>query len=105
MICKTPPLKPPVGNVSGDPGTVLPKFQTSPKSKKDFMNNDSFLRLPNIIGNKKARPPIPALIPVSKTTWWAGIKSGIYPPAIKLSPRVCVWKASEIQALINQPKK
>jgi len=67
--------------------------------------SDYFLRLPQIIGNPRAVPPIIGLIPVSKTTWWAGIKSGIYPSAIKLSPRVCVWRASEIQALINQPKK
>jgi hypothetical protein len=67
--------------------------------------SDFFLRLPQIIGNRKAKPPIPGLIPVSKTTWWAGIKSGIYPPAIKLSPRVCVWRASDIQALISQAKK
>ena len=66
---------------------------------------DSFLRLPSIIGNKKAKPPTPALIPVSKTTWWAGIKSGIYPPPIKLSPRVCVWRESEIQALIQNFNK
>jgi len=69
------------------------------------MHEDFFLRLPQIIGNRKAKPPIPGLIPVSKTTWWAGIKSGIYPPAIKLSPRVCVWRASDIQALISQAKK
>ena len=69
------------------------------------MSNDSFLRLANIIGNKKANPPIPALIPVSKTTWWAGTKSGIYPPPIKLSERVAVWRSSDIQALIKQAKK
>jgi hypothetical protein len=67
--------------------------------------SDFFLRLPQIIGNRKTKPPIPGIIPVSKTTWWAGIKSGIYPPAIKLSPRVCVWRASDIQALISQAKK
>ena len=35
-----------------------------------------FVRLPQIIGSAKARPPIPALIPVSRSTWWAGVKSG-----------------------------
>lgn len=32
-----------------------------------------YLRLAQIIGNPKANPPIPALIPVSKSTWWAGL--------------------------------
>ncbi len=59
-----------------------------------------FLRLPQIIGDKKSIPP---LIPVCKTTWWAGVKAGIYPEPIKLSPRVTCWRASEIYALIDQP--
>jgi prophage regulatory protein len=67
--------------------------------------SDKFLRLPQILGDTKANPPIPALIPVCKTTWYAGIKNGIYPKGIKLSPRVCVWRESSIHALINQPQK
>lgn len=61
-----------------------------------------FLRLPQIIGNAKASPPIPALIPVSKSTWWAGVKSGRYPKAVKLGPRVTAWRAEAIRALIAQ---
>jgi prophage regulatory protein len=38
-----------------------------------------FLRLPQIIGGEN-NPP---LIPVSKSTWWAGVKSGRYPPSVK----------------------
>ena len=45
-----------------------------------------FVRLPQIIGSTKARPPIPALIPVSRSTWWAGVKSGRYPQPVKLGP-------------------
>jgi|APGre2960657444_1045066.scaffolds.fasta_scaffold218767_1 prophage regulatory protein len=62
---------------------------------------DAFLRLPQIIGNAKANPPIPALIPIGKTAWYAGIDSGIFPKGIKLSPRICVWRESEIQNLIQ----
>ena len=36
-----------------------------------------YLRLPQIIGDP--RRGIPALIPVSRSTWWAGVKSGRYP--------------------------
>ena len=32
-----------------------------------------FLRLPQIVGDPKAYPPTPALIPVSKSTWPAVI--------------------------------
>jgi hypothetical protein len=33
-----------------------------------------FVRLPQIIGNSKAG--IPAIIPVSNSTWWYGVKAG-----------------------------
>jgi hypothetical protein len=37
-----------------------------------------FVRLRQIIGDPKADPPIPPLIPVGKSTWWEGVKSGRY---------------------------
>ena len=60
-----------------------------------------FLRLPNIIGNPEANPPIPALIPVKKSCWWAGVKSGRFPKPVKLGPRVTAWKVEDILALIQ----
>ncbi len=38
-------------------------------------------------------------IPVSKSTWWAGIKDGRFPKPQKLGARVTVWKAEDIRAL------
>jgi len=61
-----------------------------------------FLRLHQIIGNPKATPPIPALIPVSKTAWWQGVKDGKYPKSVKLSIRTTAWKKSDILALIKE---
>jgi hypothetical protein len=63
-----------------------------------------FMRLPQIIGNPKANPPLPPIIPVCRTTWWAGVKSGLYPKPIKLSPRVTVWRREDILALLALPK-
>jgi predicted DNA-binding transcriptional regulator AlpA len=59
-----------------------------------------FLRLPQIIGDKRATPPIPALVPIGKSAWWAGVKDGRYPRGIKLSPRVTVWTVASIRELI-----
>jgi hypothetical protein len=50
-----------------------------------------FLRLKQIIGDPTVNPPIPPLIPVSKSTWWAGIKAGIYPKQVRLSKRTIGW--------------
>lgn len=60
-----------------------------------------FVRLPQIIGNPKAEPPIPPVIPVSKSTWWAGIKSDRYPKPVKLGSRVTAWRVEDIRALIE----
>lgn len=59
-----------------------------------------FLRLPQIIGD--AERGIPAVIPVSKSTWWAGCKAGRYPKPVKLGPRTTAWNVADIRALIEQ---
>jgi prophage regulatory protein len=61
-----------------------------------------FLRLPQIIGDRKAKPPIPALIPVSRSTWWAGIADGRYPRAIKIGTRISAWRVQDIRDLIDR---
>lgn len=46
-------------------------------------------------------PVILAHIPVSRSTWWAGVKSGKYPVPIKsLGANITAWKAEDIHALI-----
>jgi predicted DNA-binding transcriptional regulator AlpA len=61
-----------------------------------------YLRLPQILGNPKAN--IPALIPISKSAWWAGIKAGRYPKGVKLGPRTTAWPVESIRALIASTK-
>jgi len=43
-----------------------------------------------------------AVIPICKSSWWAGVKSGRYPKAVKLSARCVAWKAEDIHNLIKQ---
>lgn len=61
-----------------------------------------FIRLSQIVGDKKANPPVSAIIPVSRSTWWAGVKSGRYPQSVKLSERCTAWRVEDIRALIEQ---
>ena len=60
------------------------------------------IRLKNILGDPKADPPIPTIIPVSKSTWWAGVKSGHFPQPVKLGPRITAWRVSDIRDMIEQ---
>lgn len=56
-----------------------------------------FVRLWQIIGDKETPP----FVPVGRSTWWAGVKSGRYPQPVKLGPRTTVWRAEEIWALVK----
>lgn len=40
-------------------------------------------------------------IPVGRSTWWAGVKTGRFPKPIKLGERVTAWRAEDIRALIE----
>ena len=53
-----------------------------------------FLRLKSILA-----PNGP--IPVSKSTWWAGVKDGRFPKPLKLGARVTVWRVEDIRDLIE----
>jgi predicted DNA-binding transcriptional regulator AlpA len=47
-------------------------------------------------------PDVLALLNVSRSTYWAGIKSGIYPPGVKIGRRATAWSASSIRALLER---
>ena len=51
---------------------------------------EGFARLPQVL----------AAIPVSRSTWWNGVKSGRYPSPLKLGPRTTVWRVEDIRNLI-----
>ncbi len=51
-----------------------------------------FVRLPQVL----------SVIPVGKTCWWEGVKTGRYPKPVKLSARCTAWKAEDIRELIHR---
>lgn len=51
---------------------------------------------------KRPRPAIIPLIPVSRSAWWLGVKSGRYPKPIKIGPRTTAWLKTDIERLINE---
>jgi predicted DNA-binding transcriptional regulator AlpA len=59
-----------------------------------------FLRLRQIVGDKKRG--VAAIIPVSRSSWWAGVRSGRYPKPVKLGPGTTAWRISDIRALIER---
>ena len=69
------------------------------------MNNlpeTGYLRLNQIIGSPKSEPPVPAIFPVCSSSWWNGVKQGIYPSPVKLSANVTAWRVENILELIER---
>lgn len=64
--------------------TSIPIYSTLPEI--------GYLRLPQVL----------RFIPIGRSTWWAGVKSGRFPPAIKLSKKTTVWKAEDIRKLVDE---
>lgn len=56
--------------------------------------NYKLLRLNDIVGPD-------GLIPVSRSSWWNGVKKGYYPQPIKLGPNITAWRLSDIDHLIQ----
>ncbi len=50
-----------------------------------------FIRLPAVL----------KVFPVSKSTWWAGIKDGRFPKPVKLGQKITAWRVQDIRALIE----
>jgi prophage regulatory protein len=67
----------------------------TPTSEAGELPTVGFLRLSSILS---PRGPIP----VGKSTWWAGVKTGRFPKPIKLGPRTTAWKVEDIRDLIDK---
>jgi prophage regulatory protein len=61
-----------------------------------------FLRLVDIIGDR--RKGISGLFPVSRTAWYAGVKSKLYPQPIKLGPRTTAYDIQAVRSLIESTR-
>jgi predicted DNA-binding transcriptional regulator AlpA len=58
---------------------------------RPLLPETGFVRLPQVL----------AIIPISRSAWWAGIRSGKYPQGVKLGPKTTVWRAEDIRRLID----
>ncbi|MFI3215966.1 MAG: AlpA family phage regulatory protein [Methylococcales bacterium] len=66
--------------------------------KSNQLPETGFLRIWQIIGNKKTNTP--AIIPIGRSTFLAGVKSGKFPQPVKLGVRTTAWRIQDIRDLI-----
>ena len=60
--------------------------------KSETEKKRGFLRLPQVL----------EILPISKSTWWKGIRDGRFPKPVKLTERTSAWSCAEIDALCDQ---
>ena len=70
-------------------------------SYMNHVNPQCLYRVKQIIGDLKNDPPLAPIVPVSKSTWWRGVREGRFPKPQKLSAKVTVWKGSDLMELVE----
>ncbi|NIZ62308.1 hypothetical protein DL239_15135 [Sedimentitalea sp. CY04] len=60
----------------------------------DELPNEALLREKQIL-----HPNGP--VPVSRSTWWAGVRSGRFPQPVRLGPRTTAWRVADIRDLLQ----
>jgi prophage regulatory protein len=85
---------------------MLSSYFGREQSDVHHLPETGFLRLRQIIGAPETenRPPIPAVFPVCKSTWWEGVRSGRFPKPVKLGPKISAWRVEDIRKLIESAK-
>ncbi len=63
-----------------------------PVPERAFPEQELYLRLPQILER----------LPIAASTWWRWVQTGHAPKGTKLSERVTIWKASDIERLVRQ---
>jgi predicted DNA-binding transcriptional regulator AlpA len=59
---------------------------------QNLVKEERLLRLPEVLKR----------FPVSRSTWWAGVKSGRFPQSVKIGARTTAWRSADIESLIQR---
>jgi len=44
-------------------------------------------------------PQVLKIVPVSRSTWYLGVKKGVYPAPVRISRRSSAWRRNDVVAL------
>ena len=69
------------------------KQSTTHSNQRPVLPVDGFVRLPAVL----------AVFPVSRSTWFEGVRTGRFPKPVHLGPRTVAWPVASIRALIENP--
>ncbi|MBM2295111.1 AlpA family phage regulatory protein [Sulfitobacter pseudonitzschiae] len=77
---------------SGNPAILITTEPSSPKAPTFTARNQLLYRVSEIAGPD-------GMFPLSISSWWAGVRSGLYPQPVKLGPRLTAWRAEDLEHL------
>jgi prophage regulatory protein len=77
-----------------------PEVQQSPITRSRSPKEILAITLPDI-GFVRLKTVL-RVFPVSRSSWWEGVRTHKYPPPVKLGPRTSAWKVEDIRALIAE---
>lgn len=93
----------------------ISSYPDNRNSKKRAAMSESptrLYRLQDVIGRRRAqgihakkaqrRSEVKGIIPMSRSSWYAGIKEGRYPKPVQLSARSVAWRSEDIDALLER---
>lgn len=63
-------------------------------------DGDSLPPPPDPVAELWRLPLVLAHIPISRSSWFAGVKAGRYPQPVRLSDRRVAWRASDIRSFV-----
>jgi prophage regulatory protein len=58
----------------------------------ESVNFDRLIRLPEVL----------QLVPVSRSTWFSGVRSGRYPAPVRIGVRAVAWRHRDIRRLVEK---
>lgn len=81
---------------SSSQANVVVPFQKQPATLKamnmDGLPETGFLRDKQVL----------KYLPISRSSWWQGVRDGRFPQPVKLGPRTTVWRVEDIRSIIAE---
>jgi prophage regulatory protein len=82
------------------PPAIAPHPHGTPRRTATATDGDSLPPPPDPVAELWRLPLVLAHIPISRSSWFAGVKAGRYPQPVRLSDRRVAWRASDIRSFV-----
>ena len=75
------------------------EMKTSLDERYAALPREGYVRLSQFLGDRKRG--VPPLLPISRSSWYAGIAAGRWSPGVRLGPRTRAWSAAYIRSVLE----